>query len=112
MLASLNYPDSTLVDEILSGFTLHGWMQESNVFPNGLKRPRYSLEMVRNMAKGLNPMIFAQVNSTSDDELARATWESTLEELEKQWVWRDVTSDISDVILAKTLLVLFLVFVF
>ena len=101
MLVSLNYPDSTLVDEISSGFTLHGWMQESNVFPKDLKRPEYSLEMVRNMAKGLNPMIFAQVNSTSDDELARATWESTMEELEKKWVWRDVTSDISDVILAK-----------
>jgi len=40
--------------------------------------------MVRNMAKGLNSMIFAQVNSTSDDDLSRATWESTMEELEKQ----------------------------
>ena len=59
------------------------------------------MDMVKNMAKGLNPMIFAQVNSTTDDELARVTWENTLEELEKQWVWRDVTSDVSDVILAK-----------
>ena len=59
-------------------------MQESNVFPKDLKRPEYSLEMVRIMAKGLNSMIFAQVNSTSDDELARATWGSTMEELEKQ----------------------------
>ena len=101
VLASLNYPDCTLVDEISAGFTLHGWMQESNVFPKDLKRPEYSLDMVRNMAKGLNPMIFAQVNSTSDDELAKATWDNTLEELEKQWVWRDVVSDISDVILAK-----------
>ena len=101
VLASLNYPDSTLVDEICAGFTLHGWMQESNVFPKDLKRPEYSLDMVQNMAKGLNQMIFAQVNSTSDDELAKATWESTVEEIDKQWVWRDVTSDISEVILAK-----------
>jgi ribonuclease HI len=101
VLTSLNYPDSTLVDEISSGFTLHGWMQESNVFPKDLKRPEYSLDMVKNMAKGLNPMIFAQVNSTSDDELAKATWENTLEEIEKQWAWRDVTSDISEVILAN-----------
>ena len=101
VLTSLNYPDSTLVDEISSGFTLHGWMQESNVFPKDLKRPEYSLDMVKNMAKGLNQMIFAQVNATSDDELAKATWENTLEEIEKQWVWRDVTSDISEVVLAK-----------
>ena len=46
-------------------------------------------------------MVFGQVNGTSDDELARTTWESTLEEIEKQWVWRDVTSDVNDVILAK-----------
>ena len=76
-------------------------MQESHVFPKDLKRPEYSLDMVRNMAKGLNQMILAQVNATSDDELAKATWESTVEEIEKQWVWRDVTSDISEVILAK-----------
>ena len=101
VLTSLNYPDSTLVDEISSGFTLHSWMQESNVFPKDFKRPEYSLDMVKNMAKGFNQMIFAQVNATSDDELARATWESTMEEIEKQWVWRDVTSDISEVVLAK-----------
>jgi hypothetical protein len=36
VLTSLKYPDSTLVDEISSGFTLHGWMQESNIFPKQL----------------------------------------------------------------------------
>ena len=101
VLTSLNYPDTTLVDEISAGFTLHGWMQESNVFPKDLKRPEYSLDMVKNMAKGLNQMIFSQVNATSNDELAKATWDSTVDEIEKQWVWRDVTSDISKVILAK-----------
>ena len=58
-------------------------MQESNVFPKDLKRPEYSLEMVWNMEIGLNSMIFAKVISTSDDVLSRATWESTMEELEK-----------------------------
>ena len=101
VLEDLGYPDHSLVDEIASGFTLHGWMTESNVFPKETKRPEYTVDMVRNMAKGLNQMIFGQVNGTSDDELARTTWESTLDEIEKQWVWRDVTSDMDDVILAK-----------
>ena len=39
-----------------------------NVFPKDLKRPEYSLDMVKNMAKGLNLMIFAQVNSTTDHQ--------------------------------------------
>ena len=101
VLEDLGYPDHSLVDEIASGFTLPGWMTESNVFPKETKRPEYTVDMVRNMAKGLNQMIFGQVNGTSDDELARTTWESTLDEIEKQWVWRDVTSDMDDVILAK-----------
>eukprot|EP00435_Cladocopium_sp_Y103_P069221 s1948_g32.t3 len=101
VLHELDYPDKELVNEIISGFTLHGWMTESNVFPKETKRPEYSLEMIRSMAKGLNQMIFAQVKSTEDNELSRATWTNTLEEIDKQWVWRDVTSDVSDVVLAK-----------
>ena len=101
VLEDLGYPDHSLVDEISNGFTLHGWMTESNVFPKETKRPEYTVDMVRNMAKGLNQMVFGQVNATADDELARTTWESTLEEIEKQWVWRDVTSDMDEVILAK-----------
>ena len=101
VLDDLGYPDKSLVDEIAQGFTLHGWMTESNVFPKDTKRPEYTIDMVKSMAKGLNHAIFKQVNGTSDDELSRATWASTLEELEKNWVWRDVTSDCDDVILAK-----------
>ena len=101
VLKDLGYPDHSLVDEIASGFTLHGWISESNVFPKETKRTEYTVDMVSSVAKGLNQMVFGQVNGTSDDELARTTWESTLEEIEKQWVWRDVTSDVNDVILAK-----------
>ena len=46
-------------------------------------------------------MIWGQVSATADDDLARATWDNTLEEIEKQWVWRDVSSDVDNVILAK-----------
>ena len=101
VLEDLQYPDQSLVDEIASGFTLHGWMTESNVFPKETKRPEYNVDLVRSMAKGLNNVILKQVQATENDELAKTTWQSTLEEIEKQWVWRDVTSDYDSVILAK-----------
>ena len=46
-------------------------------------------------------MICGQVNGTADDKLSQTTWASTLEELEKNLVWRDVTSDYDNVILAR-----------
>ena len=76
-------------------------MTESNVFPRETKRPEYTLDMVKNMAKGVNNMIYSQVVGTSDDELSRKTWDKTLEELDNNWVWRDVTSDAGDVVMAK-----------
>ena len=93
VLKDLGYPDHSLVDEIASGLTLHGWISESNVFPKETKEPEYTVDMVRSAAKGVNQMVFGQVNGTSDDKLVRTTWESALEEIEKQWVWCDVTSD-------------------
>lgn len=101
VLEDLQYPDRELVDEIANGFTLHGWMTESNVFPKETKRPEYDIDLVKSMAKGLNHAILKQVQTPADDELSATTWQSTLDEIEKQWVWRDVTSDYDDVILAK-----------
>ena len=101
VLESLGYPDTCLVDEITHGFTLHGWMTESHVFPRETKRPEYTLDMVKSMAKGTNHMIYSQVCNTVNDDLSRETWEKTVEELNNEWVWRDVVSEPNEVILAK-----------
>ena len=57
--------------------------------------------MFRSMAKDPNRAICRQANGPADDELSRATWASTLEELEKDWVWRDVASECDDLVMAK-----------
>lgn len=49
ILDDLNYPDSKVALEIANGFTLHGWMPESNVFPRETKRPEYDLRTVQNV---------------------------------------------------------------
>ena len=54
-------------------------MTEPNVFPKEQMRPEYTIDMVKSMAKGLNKSIFSQVCDSGDDELARKTWDSTVE---------------------------------
>jgi len=58
--------------------------------------------MVKNMAKGMNNMIYSKVVGRPDDDLSRKTWDKTLEKIDNQWVWRDVVSDVSDVVMAKS----------
>ena len=74
-------------------FVTVSWMQESKSFRKGRQAARsIHWTWVKNMAKGFEPNDFAQMNGV--------TWENTLK-VDKQWVWRDVTSDMSDIILAK-----------
>ena len=101
ILADLNYPDDTLVDEICEGFKLSGWLPKSNVFPAALKRPAHSMESVRKMAKGLNKNICKQVEAVNDPELAAEVWSLTQEELDKGWTWIDDACTPDDHVLAK-----------
>ena len=89
ILVDLQYPDTTLVDEICAGFKLSGWLPKSNVFPAALKRPSHSMESVKKMAKGLNKNICRQVEAVSDKALAEEVWALTQEELDKGWAWID-----------------------
>ena len=101
MLQDLDYPDTTLVDEICQGFKLSGWLPKSNIFPSSLKRPARSMDAVRNMAKGLNRNITKQVAASLDADLATEVWELTKEELDKGWAWLDEECDFEQHVLAK-----------
>jgi hypothetical protein len=61
-------------------------------FRKGRQAARVFTGLGKEHGKGFEPNDFAQMNGV--------TWENTLK-VDKQWVWRDVTSDMSDVILAK-----------
>ena len=51
VLVDLQYLDRELVDEIANGFTLHGSITESNVFPKETKRPEYNMDLSRAWSK-------------------------------------------------------------
>ena len=101
MLEFFNYPDKTLVDDIIKGFPLSGWLPKSNVFPVGLKRPAQSTEAALKVAKGINGGICKQVDASGDPELAEEVWKQTQEELSNRWTWLDEECETSKHLLAK-----------
>ena len=101
ILQSLDYPDKSLLRHIAEGFPISGWLPESKVFPKETRRPEYDLETVRKMAAGLNKAILQQTLNQDRDETVEATWKSTVEELERGWVFMDSAADLDSFLLAR-----------
>ena len=102
MLDDLGYPDKHLTRDLAAGFPLSGWLEPSGVFPRAVKRPQYSVDTLRVLAKGLNASILAQLENADDrDATNQQAWRQTLEEIEKGYVWLDEDADPSKHALAK-----------
>ena len=101
ILKSLDYPDSELILHVAKGFQISGWLPESNVFPKETRRPEYDLETVKKMAVGLNKAIMQQTMSQNRDDTVDATWNATLDELERGWVFLDSVTNIDSHLVAR-----------
>ena len=101
ILAELNYPDTSLVDDIVSGFKLTGWLRKSNVFPHRVRHPEYDVQTLKMLAKGLNQSIKAQVAAMEINDVTRSAWETTKEELQKGWLWVDDDTSMDGKVVAK-----------
>ena len=102
MLEELDYPDKDLVKDISVGFKLTGWQEKTGVFPPCVKRPQFSVDTLRKLAKGLNRAIISQLSAENDDdEIVRQTWDKTLEEVALGYIWLDDKSSPDQVFLAK-----------
>ena len=89
ILSDLGYPDVGLVDEIAEGFKLSGWMSKSNVFKPRTKRPSMTMATLKRLSKGLNASTLRSMAVRQEEDLERATWNETLEEEKKGWIWFD-----------------------
>ena len=82
MLKDINYPDTHLISDICHGFA-------SRVGFELPKQPSMTLKRLLGMAKGLNEAVLAKAAGAQDTELVNAAWTETMDELEKQWIWKD-----------------------
>eukprot|EP00435_Cladocopium_sp_Y103_P063984 s44_g25.t1 len=101
MLQSLDYPDKSLVKDIINGFHLTGWMPKTGVFPPHLKRPAHNLDAAKKLAEGVNKSIVRQVSSNLDKDLDDTVWAMTEEEEAKGWVFFDDDCPVNEKLLAK-----------
>ena len=59
-----------------------------------MKKLQFSLATLRKMAQGLNKAILQQLLDDRDDEdLVRATWDKTMEEVNLGYIWPDEDAD-------------------
>ena len=77
MLESINYPDKGLVDEIIAGFKLSGWMTRSGVFAAGSKPPSRTIESLLGSATGVNVATLAGVYKEPLKPLHSSAWNET-----------------------------------
>ena len=101
ILNELQYADTSLVDDILNGFPLTGWLRKSNVFPHRVRRPEYDLDTLKLLARGLNHSVKSQVSAMEVNEVTRSAWETTKEEIDKGWLWVDDDQSMDGKVVAK-----------
>ena len=68
MLEHYDYPDKELVNDIVQGFPVTGWLPDSQVFPKDFKPPSMSVETLESLSKGFNERVRAKVMASSTSE--------------------------------------------
>ena len=89
ILSDLQYPDVNLVTDIVKSFPPSGWMPNSQVFPHGVRHPTLTLEAWQSSLEFFNQKVRQQMSVRQDGQLEADTWEETMKELDKGWIWRD-----------------------
>ena len=89
MMSAAGCPDSSLVQDICSGFRLSGWMTDSGNFKPSVKSPEYDLDCLRRISAGLNDAVWGKLSRRQEPDLESKCWEETLSELANRWVWID-----------------------
>ena len=83
MLTDLQYNDTAIVDDIISGFKLTGWSPKTGVFDSDVRRPALTLEQLQKMAPGLNASIIRSVEEAPVDDTTEQVWNETMAEVQK-----------------------------
>ena len=86
MLEYYEYPDKALIQDVVAGFPLTGWLPDSQVFSKDLGPPCMSTSTLKLVSKGINERVKAKVMATTASDLTEATWAETETELQEEWM--------------------------
>ena len=100
ILMEMGYADAGVLDEVADGFALSGWMTASKIFKPFVRPPKFSVNKLREVAKGLNNAVVAKVLTENELTLEHEIWKQTQEEVACGWLALDDDNSIEDKILA------------
>lgn len=80
------YPDKELVNDIVRGFPVTGWLPDSQVFPRDYKPPSLNVSALESLSRGFNEHVRSKVLASASSELTQATWAETEKELREGWM--------------------------
>ena len=101
MLAELNYPDLKVIDEVLKGFPMTGWTEESGVFEPDVRPPSITVQQLKGMALGLNHAVVDSLRNADSNDLDQPAWDETQKEIEQGWLEPCDVTDLRTVHIAK-----------
>jgi len=73
ILEYYEYPDTALIQEVVAGFPLTGWLPDSQVFSKDLRPPCTSTSTLKLVSKGIDERVKAKVMATAASDLTEAT---------------------------------------
>ena len=101
MLAEMQYPDVKVIDEVLRGFPMTGWTEESGVFEPDVRPPSITVQQLKGMALGLNHAVVDSLRNAENNDLDQPAWEETQKEIEQGWLQPCEVTDLRSVHIAK-----------
>ena len=85
MLLELGYKDAKIIDEIIRGFPMTGWTEESGVFVPDVRPPDMTVDQLRGIALGLNHAVVESLAQAGASELDGPACEET-QARNSEWV--------------------------
>ena len=101
VLEQLGYPDAKIMDEVVKGFPLTGWAEQSGVFMPDVRPPEMDVMQLKGMSLGLNHAVVEALKNSEPSELDAPAWEETQHEVDQGWLRPCEVDDLREVHIAK-----------
>ena len=101
ILAELEYPDAKIIQEIINGFPMTGWVEESGVFQQNVRPPEMTVQQLKGIALGINHAVVDSLRQAAVTDLDLPAWDETQTEIDRGWLKPCEVDDLRVVHVAK-----------
>ena len=91
----------TELAEIINGFPLTGWVEESGVFQPDVRPPEMTVQQLKGITLGVNHTVVNSLRQAAVTELDALAWDETHIEIDRGWLEPCEVEDLRAVHVAK-----------